>query len=77
MNENPSCPNCEVEMETGFTVDYAHGAVMQSMWRPGKPEKRKLLGLIGGVGVKSDHRSDPKIISYRCPECRLLLNYTT
>lgn len=62
-------------METGFIVDYTHGAVIQSMWHPGKPEEKKLLGL--SAGAKSDYRSDPKVISYRCPKCRLLLSYTT
>jgi hypothetical protein len=77
VSQNVRCPTCKVEMERGFTVDYAHGMVLQSTWHAGEPTEAKLLGFIGGLGVESDRHSDPKIISYRCPECHLLLNYTT
>jgi len=77
MDSNPICPNCKVEMETGFTVDYTQGGVMQATWHQGEPEDRRLLGLKLGLGVQSNIHEDPKIISYRCPECHLLQNYTT
>lgn len=61
-------------MDSGFVLDYAHGAVLESRWQPGDPEQIKMLGFIA-AGVKVDKENQLKVTTFRCPNCGYLESY--
>ncbi len=73
-DRQPMCPYCEKDMERGFVLDFAHGAVVNSTWQPGAPEPKKLLGLkTGSVQMKPDDMV--AVTTYRCLDCGYLESY--
>jgi hypothetical protein len=72
---DPRCPGCSKSMEEGFVPDATHGAILQSHWMPGKPEKATFIGL--PVGAKVDRKKQRAIAAWRCPTCGLLSFYAS
>lgn len=63
------CPDCKLEMETGFVLDEIYGRRKPASWIGGKPEKSVLSG------IKLEDKVRKAITSYRCPSCGLLKMY--
>jgi hypothetical protein len=57
-------------MERGFVLDQTYGAVMQSAWMEGAPERSIWTG-----GVKLKGRRRLPVTTYRCPRCGYLESY--
>ena len=56
-------------MELGVIIDVGYGAVTQSSWVDGEPEKSIWTGL------KLKGRVRIPVITYRCPHCGYLESY--
>ena len=56
-------------MELGVTIDVGYGAVTQSAWIDGAPEK----SIWTGLKLKGHVRLP--VITYRCPHCGYLESY--
>jgi Domain of unknown function (DUF6487) len=68
--KDPSCPQCRVPMERGFLLDKGHAnAGNVAKWVEGEPVKSVLTGL------KTKGRKVRTVVSFRCPDCGLLLDY--
>ena len=68
--KQPNCPQCHVSMEQGFLLDRGHANVGNAArWVEGAPEKSVW------TGVKLKDRSVRPVVSYRCPQCSLLLDF--
>ena len=65
----PACGKCSTAMELGFVLDYTHGAMTQSSWVEGEPER----SFWTGVKIKG-HQKLP-VNTYRCPNCGFLESY--
>jgi hypothetical protein len=65
----PGCAKCGRAMEAGFVLDHTHGAVMQSVWIDGAPERSFW------TGVKTKGRRRLPVTTYRCPKCGYLESY--
>ena len=64
MNSPPTCSQCAVVMEQGFTVDRSHHSFGQpTKWVSGAPERSMLFG------VKTGGRKRLTLVAYRCPQC--------
>ena len=69
MEKPPSCPECAVEMETGFIPDH-YAQIMQSHWHPGTASEKTLTG-----NLKLERSSMIPITTFRCPDCGQLKQY--
>jgi hypothetical protein len=56
-------------MDPGFVLDIAHGAVAQSSWVDGAPERSFWTGL-----KLKGHERIP-VTTFRCPQCGFLESY--
>ncbi len=65
----PTCAKCSALMEPGFQLDYTHGAMTQSSWVEGEPER----SFWTGVKIKG-HQKLP-VTTFRCPKCGYLESY--
>jgi hypothetical protein len=65
----PACPTCSTAMEAGFVVDQTYGAVAQSAWVDGVPER----SIWTGVKLKGHQRLP--VTTFRCPACGYLESY--
>ena len=72
-NPEPRCADCRVAMEEGWVPDCTHGAVLQTHWQPGPPQKATFFGL--EIGKKFSRDSMHPIRTFRCPGCGLLRAY--
>lgn len=70
----PICTYCEVDMERGFGLDFAHGAIINSTWQAGEPTPQTILGLKTG-SVKLDKEKMIPVATYRCPNYGYLESY--
>lgn len=70
----PICPYCEVDMDRGFVLDFAHAAVVNSTWQAGEPTPQTILGLKTG-SVKYVTEKMIPVATYRCPNCGYLESY--
>jgi hypothetical protein len=69
-NQDPKCPQCRVDMERGFLLDRGHANMGRvARWVEGQPEPSFW------TGVRIKDRTTLYVISYRCPECGMLLQY--
>jgi hypothetical protein len=65
-----SCLRCQGVMETGFTLDHAHGGgSLVSQWMAGEPE----FNMFGVLRMKG--RTIINTIAYRCTACGSLESY--
>ena len=68
--KEPNCPHCRVPMEQGFLLDHVqHSSGTVARWVEGTPEKSFW------TGVKTKDREMREVVSYRCPQCGLLLDF--
>ena len=65
----PRCPKCEGAMEEGYVADYAHGAIRQSEWVDGEPERSFWTGL------KVKGHAQVPVTALRCSLCGFLEFY--
>ena len=65
----PACPKCDAVMEPGFVLDQTYGAMTQSAWIEGPPERSFWTGL------KVKGRDRLPVTTFRCPECGFLESY--
>jgi rubredoxin len=65
------CPDCKLQMETGFIHDEVYGGRKPASWISGEPEKSIW------VGVKLKGKVRKVITSYRCPSCGYVKMYAT
>ena len=65
----PDCARCGRRTELGVIIDVGYGAVTQSSWVDGAPEKSIWTGL------KLKGRVRIPVITYRCPHCGYLESY--
>ena len=65
----PECPKCRHDMEPGFVLDITHGAMAQSSWVEGAPERSIWTGL-----KLKGHERVP-VTTFRCPRCGYLESY--
>ena len=65
----PTCAKCGQEMEAGFVLDRAQGAVAQSAWVDGAP----MRSIWTGLKLKG-HQLLP-VTTYRCTKCGYLESY--
>lgn len=65
----PTCPKCTLAMEAGYVLDQAYGAVAQSAWIDGAPERSFWTGL-----KLKGHQRLP-VTTFRCPKCGYLESY--
>jgi hypothetical protein len=69
-NQDPNCPHCRVAMERGFLLDRGHANMGNvARWVEGEPEKSMW------TGIRLKDRKLRPIVSYRCPQCGLLLDF--
>jgi hypothetical protein len=66
-----ACTRCRTTMEPGFVLDQTYGAMAQSDWVAGKPERSFWTGLT----VKGRERLP--VTTYRCPKCGYLESYAS
>lgn len=74
--EAPNCPDCNVPMDPGHVQDRTDTSPRPAYWQAGLlPPARKLLGI-----PDTEHSTGPRemrmIVSYCCPDCGLLREYT-
>ena len=67
----PECPKCGKRMEPGYVLDITHGAMAQSSWIEGAPERSFWTGL-----KLKGHQRLP-VTTYRCTGCGYLESYAT
>ena len=61
----PTCPQCAIAMERGFTVDRSHHSyAVPGQWVSGEPERSIWFGVRTGGG-----RKRLTMAVYRCPRC--------
>lgn len=65
----PVCPKCRTAMEKGFVLDQTYGAMTQSEWIEGAPERSFWTGL-----KLKGHTRIP-VSTFRCPACGYLESY--
>jgi hypothetical protein len=65
----PRCPKCGAPMEAGFVLDQTYGAMTQSAWIGGLPERNFWTGL-----KLKGHQRLP-VTTYRCQACGFLESY--
>jgi len=63
------CPKCGRPMDAGYVLDVTHGAMAQSSWVEGEPERSFWTGL----KVKGHQRLP--VLTYRCTGCGYLESY--
>lgn len=63
------CSKCESSMEIGIILDHTYGAITQSSWVEGKPEKSIWTGL------KTRGKEHYNVQTYRCTNCGYLESY--
>jgi hypothetical protein len=61
-------------MEPGFVPDRTYGAVLQTCWHPGSPDKKSFLGL-RPIGAKVDRQNLLRVTAFRCRDCGLIRHY--
>jgi predicted nucleic-acid-binding Zn-ribbon protein len=66
---DPKCPKCGHEMENGFMVDQAHGAIAEARWAEGE----STYSFWTGVQVRG--RTQYRVRTYRCTNCGFLEAY--
>ncbi len=71
MNQQQTCPDCNVAMEVGFIPDH-YATIIQSRWHPGAADERTFTG-----NLKLDQNAMIAITVLRCPQCGLLKQYAT
>ena len=72
----PTCPDCNVEMESGFIPDSSFDRVVQTCWHRGSPQNQRILGLKTPSGaIKFEPKEMLGITTYRCTSCGLLRSY--
>lgn len=64
-----SCPDCKVEMISGFIPDH-DAQTIRSQWHPGSGTDTTFLG-----NLKLDSKALIPIVAYRCPSCGLLKQF--
>ena len=70
-----TCPDCGSAMVDGFIPDATYGAILQTHWYEGDPEKATFLGL--PTGLKVDRQRMIPVWTYRCSSCGLLKSYAS
>ena len=61
----PTCPECSVMMERGFTLDRSHHNIGgPTTWVSGEPERSIWFGVKTGGG-----RKRLTVMAFRCPRC--------
>ena len=82
MHEQPTCADCQEEMESGFIPDASYSGALRTNWHRGRPDEKKFLGLRipSGMGsefalIKYDSTQMMPVTTYRCPQCGLLRSY--
>ena len=68
-SDDPECPKCRAPMEAGFVLDQTYGAMTQSAWIEGAPER----SFWTGVKLKGHQRLP--VTTFRCPDCGFLESY--
>jgi len=68
----PKCPECRVEMEIGSTVDQSHVRLLVPKWVKGPPDWN---GFQWWEGRSLKDHEVFRVVSYRCPNCGLLLSF--
>jgi ribosomal protein L37E len=63
------CTKCEGAMEVGIIIDHTYGAITQSSWVEGKPERSIWTGL------KTSGKEQYNVQTYRCQSCGYLESY--
>jgi len=71
----PNCPDCNVPMEEGHILDMAFGEAWTSHWQPGPSIPTGFFGKKQPHTTKLDQKHWRKVVSYCCPQCRLLREY--
>ena len=67
---DPICPQCRVPTERGFILDRGHANMGNvARWVEGEPEKSLW------TGIRLKDRVLRPIVSYRCTQCGLLLDF--
>lgn len=69
MNQQQTCPDCNMAMEVGFIPDH-YTTIIQSRWHPGTPDQKTFTG-----NLKLDPNAMIAITAFRCPECGLIKQY--
>ena len=70
MSEQLACPKCRNEMQEDFILEYATNAsASASRWVEGAPVKALLFG------VRTAHKEQHPIQSFRCQSCGYLESY--
>jgi hypothetical protein len=61
---DPTCPECSVTMERGFTLDRSHNSMGRAgQWVSGEPERSFWFG------IKLRGRRRLVMVAFRCPRC--------
>lgn len=79
MPNQPTCTDCNQELELGFIPDASYATVFQTHWHPGTPEDSRFLGMKmpSAIGkevpnIKHDSTVMVPVKAYRCPGCGVL-----
>lgn len=76
MNPTPNCPKCSGAMAEGFVLDNAYGALKQSHWLEGKPERAHRTGIfLKSASIITKDRQLLAVTTYRCERCGFLESY--
>jgi hypothetical protein len=68
--ETPSCTQCRVPMERGFRLDLGHRSFARAAkWVEGDPVASMWTGL------KLRNSTVRQVVSYRCPQCGVLVDF--
>lgn len=72
----PNCPDCNVPMEEGHILDNDHVRYTFSHWQPGPVVPNSFLWMMDlPDSAQVDRLNWRKVVSYCCPQCRLLREY--
>jgi len=72
----PNCPDCNVPMEEGHILDNRHARTTFSHWQPGPVVPESFFGMMKlPDSAQVDRLNWRKVVSYCCPQCRLLREY--
>lgn len=72
----PNCPDCNIPMEQGHILDQNRTTPTFSHWQPGPVVPENFLWIADVPGTAQiDSLNWRQVVSYCCPQCRLLREY--
>jgi len=72
----PNCPDCNVPMEEGHILDNSYFGYTFSHWQHGPVVPESFFWMMDlPDSAQVDRLNWRKVVSYCCPQCRLLREY--